>query len=227
MEFLDNVFNKILPEQPGKPEEQNYWNDTSVEEFYHKSLDQLAQSARKFVNKQVKEQKKKIKEIRIHMPNARARDQGKRVTSPYGPRTLHINGKEIDNWHIGTDYSSGTSPALAVEDVLIKRIGPVGEKPCRFSWDNTKKTWVEVATRKQAPTPYVVAQSVRKSNLVFKYKHVKPLCSPGQVIEGGMPLGECGNYGYSMGAHLHFEVWYRGRHMNPEAWFTNMQEYIV
>jgi murein DD-endopeptidase MepM/ murein hydrolase activator NlpD len=40
------------------------------------------------------------------------------------------------------------------------------------------------------------------------------------MVSAGQVLAEYGNLGYSMGAHLHFEVWIGGRPTDPELFFA-------
>jgi len=234
MSFFKDAYNTLTGQSSDSIkeilEQQNYWNDPEQDKKESISIKDFSKSDLKQLKKDIKVVKQEVRAIgiQIYPPTQRALDQGKRrVTSPYGKRYLNINGKRVPNWHIGTDYSSGTKAALAVESLVIEKIRHLGEKPCRF--EKRGNTWVEIATLKEAPTPYVIARSVRKKNLVYKYKHVKPLdgLELGEIIRGGMPLGSCGSYGYSMGPHLHFEAWHKGRHLNPEVWFHNMSKYLV
>ena len=42
----------------------------------------------------------------------------------------------------------------------------------------------------------------------------------GQRLNAGDKVADVGNYGYSMGAHLHFEVRINGKTVNPVKWLA-------
>lgn len=53
-----------------------------------------------------------------------------------------------------------------------------------------------------------------------RYAHLnKALVTPGQRVRRGEVIGELGNTGRSTGPHLHYEVLYRGVHVNPVNYF--------
>lgn len=68
---------------------------------------------------------------------------------------------------------------------------------------------------------YVIAVQHR-NNLVSFYKHnSKLLRKPGEVVKAGEVIAFAGNTGEtSTGPHLHFELWFEGRGLNP-------RDYIV
>jgi murein DD-endopeptidase MepM/ murein hydrolase activator NlpD len=58
---------------------------------------------------------------------------------------------------------------------------------------------------------------VQKDNLVIVYAHCSKLSvKKGQEIKQGEKIGEVGMTGNATGPHLHFEVRYDGRYVNPE-----------
>ena len=55
-----------------------------------------------------------------------------------------------------------------------------------------------------------------------RYAHAsKLLVRPGQHVRVGEEIAEVGSTGRSTGAHVHFEVWYNGRVVNPLAYVKN------
>jgi len=68
-------------------------------------------------------------------------------------------------------------------------------------------------------TGYVI-QLQHASNIVSIYKHNSILLKKaGDYVKAGEPIAIIGNSGeYTSGAHLHFELWYNGLPINPEAY---------
>ena len=53
---------------------------------------------------------------------------------------------------------------------------------------------------------------------VTRYAHMrKLLVREGAQVQRGDPVGELGNTGRSTGAHLHYEIRYRGQAINPQT----------
>ncbi|RHX89866.1 M23 family metallopeptidase [Leptospira stimsonii] len=131
------------------------------------------------------------------------------VTSPFGWRTLNINGKGSRQFHLGIDLG-GEKDIKLPEDCVIKTIlEKDDEYPVRFHYENG--TWVDLISTKKIPkerawTPFIIAVGVHTKNQ-YKFKHVDSQVSVGQNLKAGMVIGRSGNLGYSMGPHLHFEVW--------------------
>ncbi|EMM77076.1 M23 family metallopeptidase [Leptospira santarosai] len=131
------------------------------------------------------------------------------ITSPFGWRTLNINGKPSRQFHLGIDLG-GINEIQAPEDCVIKTVLKRDETyPVRFRYENG--TWIDLISTRKIPkdrawTPYVIAVGVHTKNQ-YKFKHVQPNVSVGQRLKAGMIVGKSGNLGYSMGPHLHFEVW--------------------
>jgi murein DD-endopeptidase MepM/ murein hydrolase activator NlpD len=52
-----------------------------------------------------------------------------------------------------------------------------------------------------------------------RYAHnSKLLVRPGQRVHVGEVISQAGSTGRSTGPHVHFEVWYKGRVVNPLAY---------
>lgn len=140
-----------------------------------------------------------------------------RITSPYGYRELSIDGKKVKQFHIGIDYG-GNGPVFAVEDGIVTKIlAPDPKHPCRFKKEND--TWIDLINSGAIPkgrawTPFIEFKG--KSGNLYKYKHVDPSCGVGDEIKVGDTIGRSGNLGFSMGAHLHFEVWIKNKTVDPD-----------
>ena len=64
-----------------------------------------------------------------------------------------------------------------------------------------------------------------------RYAHLKSIgVTEGMKIKRGECIGESGNSGKSTGPHLHYEVIYKGNHMNPANYYDlsiTPEEYSV
>jgi murein DD-endopeptidase MepM/ murein hydrolase activator NlpD len=131
--------------------------------------------------------------------------QIQRVTSPYGWRILL--GKKV--WNNGTYFSGKNKDCYApVDCVVVKTLEYDKEYPFYFAWDNRQQAWVidKKVPKGRAWTPYVVVQCAFDKSIRFVYRHLGFNLTVGQKLYAGDVVGEVNNYGYSMGAHLHFEV---------------------
>jgi murein DD-endopeptidase MepM/ murein hydrolase activator NlpD len=146
-----------------------------------------------------------------------------RITSPYGFRTLNIDGKKTKQFHLGVDFG-GNVPIYAVEDSIITRVlSPDYQFPVRFKYTN--KTWVDLIKAEKIPpgrawTPYVILKGIH-TGVEYKYKHVFSHLKIGEKILAGAVIGNSGNFGYSMGGHLHFEVWVKGKAADPIQYLSS------
>jgi murein DD-endopeptidase MepM/ murein hydrolase activator NlpD len=56
-------------------------------------------------------------------------------------------------------------------------------------------------------------------DVTTRYSHLSAiLCTPGDAVDPGQPLGLVGRTGRATGPHLHFEVWEEGEPADPLAW---------
>jgi hypothetical protein len=142
--------------------------------------------------------------------------ENKKITSPYGMRTL--DGRK-PVFHYGIDFTGKNKFSVAPCDIKIDKVLNIDiDFPCKFKFSGGHFVIDESVPVGRAWTPFVIAHSVINPDITFVFKHVKPLVSAGAEIKEGEPVGEIGNYGFSMGAHLHFEVMIRGKNINPEKW---------
>ena len=142
----------------------------------------------------------------------------KTITSPYGDRTLQGQPKAF---HYGTDFTGQNKIAIAPCDIIIDRIKPVDPLyPCRFDFVDGKFVENKNIPEGRAWSPYVIAHAVNNDNLSFVFKHVLPIVKAGEMIPEGEGVGQIGNYGFSMGGHLHFEVLLNGKNVDPAKWLV-------
>lgn len=190
--FLKNIFNLIMTLMGRSQQLQNSWNSSAAEQNAKQISKEEAFTA--LGNQEWSIPRKLL------FPVKRSTVV---VTSPFGIRYL----QGVKQMHIGVDFRTNDSRIVrAVEDGIIKKVlGVDNEYPCRFKWNGQK--WVPSGSPKnRAWTPYVVLIGKWTKNR-YVYKHIAPSVKEGQLVEAGQDLGETGNYGYSMGEHLHFEYY--------------------
>ncbi|WP_061278265.1 M23 family metallopeptidase [Leptospira interrogans] len=133
-----------------------------------------------------------------------------KITSHFGWRNLNINGKASRQFHLGVDLVSENKNVFAPEECVIRSVLGRDEKhPVRFKYQNG--TWIDLLENGKIPkgrawTPYVIAVGIDSKNL-YKFKHIDPCVAVGETLQAGDQIGSYDNLGYSMGAHLHFEIW--------------------
>ncbi|EKP13035.1 M23 family metallopeptidase [Leptospira borgpetersenii] len=176
---------------------QNYWNKSLV------AIDNTKKISRE-------EAFDTISDIPVQrIPIFRLPVSNPHITSPYGYRYLNIDGKKSKQFHLGIDLG-GYNDVFAPEDCVIETVlGRDRKYPVKFRWE--KNTWVNLVKSGEVPedrawTPYVLAIGVHTKNR-YKLKHTDPRVKKGDKVSAGDLIGKSGNYGYSLGAHLHFEVW--------------------
>ncbi|UOG42497.1 M23 family metallopeptidase [Leptospira noguchii] len=177
--------------------QQNYWNNS-----------QIAETNMRKISKE--ETLDSISEIVTQKnPIFFAPVSNLHITSKYGWRYLNIDGRMSKQFHLGIDLG-GYNDVFAPEDLIIKSVlGRDRKYPVKFRWE--KNTWVNLVKSGEVPedrawTPFVLAIGVHSKNL-YKFKHTDAKVKKGDKVSAGDLIGKSGNYGFSLGAHLHFEVW--------------------
>jgi murein DD-endopeptidase MepM/ murein hydrolase activator NlpD len=223
--LLKPVWDMLFRKDPQKQlEQQNYWNDPAIDAEKADSIERspVKDSINDALNSVYAEEKKNPSTPQLL--SSPLKGLGRHVTSPYGERKLP---GQPAKFHIGCDYGvEEGGKCIAIEDVIVLKVLDIDKKyPVRFK--KVKGVWKNIAPEGSAWTPYVNTKSLRDPKLEYHYKHVRPGVKAGDVIKKGDVIGSCGNYGYSMGSHLHFEVWVNGNHTNPQKWFESMKKYFV
>jgi murein DD-endopeptidase MepM/ murein hydrolase activator NlpD len=112
------------------------------------------------------------------------------ISSYFGKRTDPFNGKTAS--HRGIDFAGKRgSDVVAVAGGVVTYSGP------RSGYGNM----VEI----NHGNGYVTRYAHNQENLV----------APGEQIKPGQNIALIGSSGRATGPHLHFEVWFRGRPVNP------------
>ena len=58
---------------------------------------------------------------------------------------------------------------------------------------------------------------ITTNDVVFKYAHLNEiLTSEGKTVDNSTIIGKMGSTGYSTGPHLHFEIRYENKTIDPE-----------
>lgn len=120
-----------------------------------------------------------------------ARPVAGRITSRYGYRRDPFRSKRR-NYHSGIDISASIgTPVIAASDGVVIYTGRSG------GYGNTIK--------------------IRHSGgYITRYAHCSTtVVKVGQKVKMGKVIGSVGRTGTATGAHLHFEVYYKGRRINP------------
>ncbi len=127
------------------------------------------------------------------IPNGHAVKEFKGISSGYGYRNHPLTGKR--HLHAGVDYrGSKGDPVIATADGVV-------------SFSGIKKD-----------SGFGQLISVTHSNgFRTVYGHLsKRLVKVGQYVQKGEVIGEIGSTGRSTGNHLHYEVWFVFRRLNPK-----------
>lgn len=116
------------------------------------------------------------------------------LSSPYGPRVHPIEGER--RWHHGIDLPLPEGwPVLSIWPGRVTRLDVAG-----LGAGVRNGNAVHVATG-----PWRVS-----------YLHLSAhKVGEGETVRLGQPVGEAGSTGLSTGPHLHLQVYYRGRTIDP------------
>jgi murein DD-endopeptidase MepM/ murein hydrolase activator NlpD len=119
---------------------------------------------------------------------------GGRISSPYGRRPSPFSGER--DVHSGMDISATPgAPVQATADGVVSYSG----------W-NPQSGYLVVI---EHGCGFTTAYAHNKKNLVKVGQHVKR----------GETIGQVGSSGRSTGPHVHYEVWEKGRRVNPNKFF--------
>ena len=135
------------------------------------------------------------------------RDQ--QTNSPFGPR--RIQGRA--NYHRGVDFGAPTGTpiyAAAAGTVSVE----LGYNKCKPNSPNS-------STTRNCGGQYGNAIYIQHDGgYETRYGHLDSyIVQAGQTVSTSQIIGYCGNTGYSLGSHLHFELLQNGRHINPAPFF--------
>lgn len=134
--------------------------------------------------------------------------------------------------------SSSAGNAMADEVKLMHPIAPV-DGYVTDEYNATKEHYgIDIATQQDAPVKAVLNGKVISANYTFEtgyviavqhnndlvtfYKHnSKLLKKAGDSVKAGDVIAFAGNSGeHSTGPHLHFELWYQGKSLNPKDYIV-------
>jgi murein DD-endopeptidase MepM/ murein hydrolase activator NlpD len=113
-----------------------------------------------------------------------------------------------------------------------------GGRPDPFSGHSARHTGLDIATPLGTPVHAVAEGMVTFAGIrngygdvieidhgngyMTRYAHNSKLVAhPGQRVRVGDVIADAGSTGRSTGSHVHFEVWYKGRVVNPLAYVRN------
>ena len=115
---------------------------------------------------------------------------GARMSSGFGMRRHPVLG--FSRMHKGVDFSAGTgTPILAAGGGTVSFAG----------WHGGHGQYVMIRHNKDLATAYAHMSRIN--------------VRPGQKVRQGQSIGAVGSTGLSTGPHLHYEVYLRGRAVNP------------
>lgn len=116
-------------------------------------------------------------------------------TSNYGYRIHPITGQR--SFHTGQDIANSYGTKIVAAD---------GGKVIKASYNGAYGNAIVIEHGNGYSTMYAHLQSFN--------------VSVGDVVSQGQKIGEMGSTGWSTGPHLHYEVWYKGNHVNPRQFLS-------
>lgn len=121
------------------------------------------------------------------------------VTSHYGHRPDPFTGKR--QFHSGTDYLTFTENVYAMMPGRIKSVG----------YKKKLGNYIEI----------------QHGDFTVLYGHLYTVMGrKGDSLEAGQSVGISGSTGRSTGEHLHVEVKYKGKRMNPHPFVLYISNYV-
>ncbi|MFT2708342.1 M23 family metallopeptidase [Clavibacter zhangzhiyongii] len=123
----------------------------------------------------------------------------KRISSPFGPRASPCAGCSSD--HRGLDFDPGRGAAIqSVARGVVRQV---------------------VSSNTGLGVHVVIDHEIGGTRISSTYAHMQAGSVPlraGQLVEAGAPVGRVGTTGASTGPHLHFELAYGTRRIDPLPW---------
>jgi murein DD-endopeptidase MepM/ murein hydrolase activator NlpD len=140
------------------------------------------------LNRQWQKEQAQLQAMPLSFPLASGYD----ISSEFGARQDPFTG--MGALHEGLDFTADPgTPVLATASGWVVRAGYAGAYGQMVELDHGK-------------------------GYVTRYAHMrKLLVREGAQVQRGDPVGELGNTGRSTGAHLHYEIRYRGQAINPQT----------
>ncbi|MEO0573669.1 MAG: M23 family metallopeptidase, partial [Bacteroidota bacterium] len=118
-----------------------------------------------------------------------------RINSHFGMRLHPIYGKLKQ--HNGIDLYSKQSKVYSVTSSFVKDVG----------YSNSYGSYIRLVA----------------GDMEFVYAHLSHVyVTKGSFIKSGALIGRTGNTGSSTKDHLHFEVLFKGKHLNPMAFIRDL-----
>lgn len=134
-----------------------------------------------------------------HIPFGTVFDRPYRISSPFGARNIKNHPGASKN-HKGIDFPVMTGTAIyAPADGYVEVVRPSKSKKGSGNFIRLEHGF----------------------GFESSYSHLSKFAvTSGEFVQKGDLIGYSGNTGYSTGPHLHYEIKYRGRHIDPAPLFS-------